>query len=310
MTRGDDARPEARGETLRLRDGRGLRTFARGPRPAPGGDLVILEAGLAGGAGMWSLVMAGLEDAGVSTLAYDRAGYGGSDPAAGPRDVRALAADLDGLLDLVEQRWQPARIVLVAHSWGGLIVRIVAAQRSDPAVAGLLLVDPSDEKEDWALTRPARLLDRAHAALHPLLAATGLLRVGTRLALRRLPGRARAVAVEEIATVPSARAIAAELRAVDASLRAMRADAPDVGRVPLVVVTATRAPWFARGVRAEMLAAHRRTVGDAADGRHVLAEESGHQVMLSRPELVVRETLALLGTGPRHARGGVARSRN
>ena len=76
--------------------------------------------------------------------AYDRAGYGFSDPGPRPRDGAAIARDLD-------QALRAARIsgpfIVVGHSAGGLYVRLFADRRPGDVV-GMVLVDPSVEYQD------------------------------------------------------------------------------------------------------------------------------------------------------------------
>ena len=121
-------------------DGRRLRTFARGPRDA--GALVVLEAGLGASGLYWALVHRMLAER-VRVVAYERAGYGESDPVRGPRTLDRLADDLDAVV----AAQQFTRLVLVGHSWGGPIVRTLAARRlaAGKPIDWLVLVDQSDE---------------------------------------------------------------------------------------------------------------------------------------------------------------------
>src|SRR5690625_236119 len=65
-------------------DGRQLRAVVAGT----GTDLVVLEAGLGAAALTWGPVMEHLAPH-CRVVAYDRAGYGRSDPGPGPRDLRS-----------------------------------------------------------------------------------------------------------------------------------------------------------------------------------------------------------------------------
>jgi len=72
---------------------------------------------------------------------YDRAGLGQSDPAPRPRDAEALVRDLATILTLADI---PPPYVLVGHSLGGMTMRMYTRQY--PAqVAGMVLVDTSHE---------------------------------------------------------------------------------------------------------------------------------------------------------------------
>jgi pimeloyl-ACP methyl ester carboxylesterase len=85
-------------------------------------------------------------------IAYDRAGYGASDPS--PVD---LDLQLDDLIAILEEAGPS---VLVGHSWGGLLAQLASWARPD-LISGLVLVDPSREhlgrpqSRDSRGTRPA-----------------------------------------------------------------------------------------------------------------------------------------------------------
>jgi pimeloyl-ACP methyl ester carboxylesterase len=116
-----------------LPDGRGLHLKCSGE----GGPTVILDAGLGLDSSVWVRVQPALA-AITRTCAYDRAGYGRSDPGPLPRDSARRTSDLLGLLDATVEG---GPFVLVGHSAAELPARRAAEQRQD-IVAGLVLVDP------------------------------------------------------------------------------------------------------------------------------------------------------------------------
>jgi len=109
--------------------------------------LVVFEAGLGDGHESWNPTLnqrdiAVLSDS-VKTdiLMYDRAGYGKSGFNAAPRNIIKLRSELEMVIN---QLAGGRKVVLVAHSLGGLIIRDYAIK--NPAkVAALLLADPSHE---------------------------------------------------------------------------------------------------------------------------------------------------------------------
>ncbi|MGI5227593.1 alpha/beta fold hydrolase [Actinoallomurus sp. CA-142502] len=121
-------------------------------RSGTGGPAVVLLPG----SGMVGLDYLNLHErlAGRTTsVLYDRAGTGWSDPAELPR----TAAEVTGeLRDLLETAGVPGPYLLAGHSLGGAYARHFA-QRFPDAVAGLLLLDPFHE--DLVSRAPRQVLD-------------------------------------------------------------------------------------------------------------------------------------------------------
>jgi pimeloyl-ACP methyl ester carboxylesterase len=112
-----------------------------------GDATVLFDAGGSDWSAIWALVQPKVASR-ARACAYDRAGLGHSDPARGPRTPVAIAEDLHALIGAAGLK-QP--IVLVGHSLGGFNVKLHAALFPDD-VAGLVLVDPSEERT-WPRTR-------------------------------------------------------------------------------------------------------------------------------------------------------------
>ena len=114
-----------------------------------GRPAVVMISGLGDGMATFDDVAAELAKTRM-VIVYDRAGYGGSERANGPRDAVAAARELSGLL---AQSGVAGPFVVSGHSLGGLFAEYYAATHPEQ-VAGLIL-------EDF----PSR---RFHAALHGL----------------------------------------------------------------------------------------------------------------------------------------------
>jgi pimeloyl-ACP methyl ester carboxylesterase len=125
------------GRLVALPDGRHLNLRCSGR----GSPTVLLESGWGGSSGGWYKVQPALAKT-TRVCAYDRAGYGFSDPGPLPRDGAAIVRDLDQGLTAADIR---GPFVLVGHSAGGLYVRLFAARRPE-AVQGLILLDPTVER--------------------------------------------------------------------------------------------------------------------------------------------------------------------
>ncbi|GAA1489235.1 alpha/beta fold hydrolase [Brachybacterium sacelli] len=276
-----------RGGTLRTGDGRGLRTIEHGSGP----DLVVCEAGLGAAGASWGAVFDQLGTE-LRAVAYDRAGYGRSDPAPGPRDLARLAEDLLTVIDGTPHE----RLVLVGHSWGGPVVRLAAAtlHARGHAVAGLVLVDASDELADMYFTRTVQVMNRAQGVLLPVLARAGLLAPLQRRVTPQLPEPYAGEFLAAVSTIEYARTVRAESAHIARGLRALQLDPPQIADVPATVLSGRLAGGLGRRRRDELTAAHRLRAARHEQGRFVAAERSGHVIVASEPELVAQEICRLL----------------
>jgi pimeloyl-ACP methyl ester carboxylesterase len=105
-----------------------------------GSPTIVLEAGMGDTLATWASIQGRLAEM-TTVLSYTRAGLGRSDPAPLPRSIQDMVTDLGNLLSAVAV---PGPYVLVAHSYGGQIARLFAAQHPLETKA-MVLVDPSHE---------------------------------------------------------------------------------------------------------------------------------------------------------------------
>jgi pimeloyl-ACP methyl ester carboxylesterase len=217
-----------------------------------GEPVVVLEAGRNDVADSWRPVMSLLAPH-VRVVAYDRAGLGGSDPRVGPvtidRQVSDLASVIDGLA--------ADRYVLVGHSWGGILVQVLAFRRPD-LVAGLVLVDPAHEDMGAALPRAVRW--------------------GMRLALEGRHDELRGADNSAVA--------------IAAALREVRSAAQPFADMPVVVLSAGRR--FPRRFRQHWTALQEGLAAAAPHGRHIIVEGSGHNLHRDAPGVVADAILQVV----------------
>jgi len=213
-----------------------------------GEPAVVLEAGMNNGAKSWARVTPLLAPH-LRVAAYDRAGIGGSAPAPGlvtiDRQLGDLASVIIGLA--------AGPCVLAGHSWGGVLVQLLAFRRPDLA-AGLVLVDPGHEEMERLLPPPVRW--------------------GWRVTRGVFPDELRADA-------PVTMAALRELRAAPTSF-------PDV---PVVVLSAARG--FPRRFRAGWTRLQAELAAAAPRGRHVVVAGTGHNIPRDRPDAVADTILAV-----------------
>lgn len=99
---------------------------------------VVFESGFGQGAGVWTPVIEGL-GADCRCIAYSRAGIGPSGTDGPGKTIDAHVADLAAVVDALAPG---SKVVLVGHSYGGLLATEFA-RRHPARVQGLVLVDPA-----------------------------------------------------------------------------------------------------------------------------------------------------------------------
>lgn len=250
-----------------------------------GSPTIVLDAGIGSFSMDWVRVQPTL--AGITrTCAYDRAGYGWSDPAPGPRDLRTLTSELRALL---EAAGEESPYLLVGHSLGGAVAWRFAQEWTGD-LTGVVLVDAPDraELERSAEGSMARLRSQQlfHGTLHGL-ATVGVLRIlaaalGDAIApdtIDFLDDGEHSMYVAAMLRRHGYQAARRELRATPAGGEQL----DGVGAlddVPLVVVTATEAGiegWSER--QAELLAL-------SSDAEQVMTDSS-HYVHTERPGVII-----------------------
>jgi pimeloyl-ACP methyl ester carboxylesterase len=289
-----------------------------------GGPAVVMEAALGGSSISWSLVQPAVARL-TRACAYDRAGFGWSDPGPMPRTAGRVADELHALLEL---GGVAPPFVLVGHSFGGLVMRIFAARYRDK-VSGLVLVDPA-HPEDWVSPAPkeqikidrgirlcrsgakaarfgaARIVSGL-ASLGLFGVARGLAKVVSRGGLSRedegilapvwkLPPEARRPLRRFWTQEKFFDALGSQIATISTSAaETLDESARGYGDLPLVTISSTD-PGDYRLRQQDALA------GLSTRGTHIIASDSGHWIPLDQPQVVIdaiRDVLVLArSTGP------------
>lgn len=212
-----------------------------------GRPVVVLESGLGGKLDWWSEVLPHV--AGDSTIfAYNRPGYGASEPAVTPRDGEHIVRELRTLL---QNRGLQAPYVLVGHSLGGLYMQLYARRYPDE-VAALVLVDS---------THPEQLKGAGARERWPLWVR----------------------AVFGVLTSDTAKA---ELDGIDATGEAVLALPPVSGK-PVIILAAMK-PLAEKSALADDANAKRRDIARLYPGAELRWVDSGHGIPLEDPAAVVK----------------------
>jgi pimeloyl-ACP methyl ester carboxylesterase len=231
-----------------------VRLAGHGPRT------VILEAGLGDTMDVWKDIQPRIAADCTRTLAYNRAGYEGSDPAAGPRDSETIVAELRA--ELKRRNIDPPYI-LVGHSLGGLYMQYFA--RNYPKeVVGLLLVDSTHWHQGLVMESSANTPYSGRTAVTLFMPW-----------IMRREIKDSGVAGQQVHASPQA-----------------------VG-FPTIVLSSTRAPSgetpASRALAADM---QDEIAADFPGASHVRVIDSGHYIQRDQPGVVVDAARRLAGCAP------------
>ncbi|MEC9373718.1 MAG: alpha/beta hydrolase [Planctomycetota bacterium] len=291
-SRGFESKHPAPGRKVALPDGRNLHFVIKGE----GEPTLVLEAGAGGPHTDWGLVIDELAEA-TRVIAYDRAGYGWSDPSPGSGSA-AITADLsDGLAALGVN----GPIVLVGHSIGGPYIRQYASKHMDQ-VAGLVFIDSSHEDQVNRMPPPMVEMMRTMTAVVQAAAFAsrfGLLRALDALganpfAMEDMPQERRAMSLRSSTT----RAYAREIGGIESTLAETRSTPTTYDNLPILVLSATaqdasEAPPAIREHFDEFKAAWSEMQAELArlssNSRHVPVPDAGHYIQFDRPDVVIEE---------------------
>ncbi|MEV7086756.1 alpha/beta hydrolase [Streptomyces sp. NPDC093085] len=284
-------------ERVPTRDGRTLHAMVlAGPSGTEAGAVptVVFEAGAAATRSSWALVQPLVAEA-ARAVVYDRAGLGLSPADPGPRTLPRMAEDLADLLD----HFGPGPYILVGHSAGGPLVRLAAAGLKAAGhpdrVRALVLVDPTDEGTGLLFRPLFRRAERATIAVTLLLARVGLLRFLFGWLAKALPEDARRDLLADGLAPGVIRTQRAQSRTYLDDVAAFRTAPPDVTGIPVTVISgALPGSGISRATRRAINRAHAASAAAASPGRHVIAEQSGHYIPVTEPELVAEEIRRLV----------------
>jgi pimeloyl-ACP methyl ester carboxylesterase len=292
--------------------GRRIHLFCTGA----GGPTVILMAGLSSWSAVWYKDQPVIEQK-TRVCAFDRAGYGFSDPASRPQILSNVVDDLHAAL---KAGAIPAPYVLVGHSLGGIEARlyaqrwpkeVVAMVLDDTSPAGEGLIDEQQPDFDEAVGRESDAADSLYCAL---LAANGPLDP-SRPEFKECsfpPPSGTPAAYRKIFPQFFTAYYWADRVSLMSSIYTHRYDSVDhrrLGAMPLVVLS-PEITWnytgtpagdrFTRSYAKVWIAMHEARAHLSSRGVHRIIKGTGHEIQLDKPQAVVDavdEVLTQLGSG-------------
>lgn len=278
--------------------------------------VVLFEAGAGGGAPDWRKVQAEVAKV-TRACAYDRAGYGYSDPIDRPVDAINVVADFHQMLKGASL---DAPIVLVGHSVGGIYSELFAATYPSQ-VAGLVLVDPTGledfglinkvlTEDERAQQKASHLRQSATYARCLQLAKRGKVPVsaGSECAAPQTDDPVMNVVLQRQYGDPKRwETFQSAMRAFypsddplesdSVTTSEVRAQPLALGDKPLILLkTPGRVPPGERGewLRSASLASARKLVTASTRGR-VVEVDSGHYIQFQHPDVVIDTVLEVVG---------------
>lgn len=273
-----------------------------------GAPTVVIDAGNGSFSVEWMPIQEQLSQS-VRTCAFDRSGYGWSEPGPEPRDGAQAVAELHALL---QGAGETGPFILVGHSLGGVYARLFAAQYPAEA-AGLVLVDTAYPLEITSEFERQMAGSIGFYRVMHLLTGSGIMRILGPLGgensmpetARKLPPDLQDVYLNLLLDPQQYKTAIAEMenlpRAFEQTDQLLVGELP-LGDLPLIVLTAGQTTAlgstpFAQelvSVPPERIETQAELAATSSRGEQRVLPESGHSVHLDAPEAVIQAVEALI----------------
>jgi pimeloyl-ACP methyl ester carboxylesterase len=302
---------------VQIEAGRHLNLYCVGT----GSPVVIFDYGIGGPMAVWSKVQPAIGKL-TTACAYDRAGYGFSDPGPLPRNTTARVSDLHALLNAAGLK---GPYILVGHSLAGLDGDLYA-DKYLPELAGMVLVDPSVKGQAeafWAVPGAKAVLDKMHPdfAKCTAIAKSGKFPTNAKdvddcvfmdphddALARRVkeqwsmsPALWETLRSEYESMFPDSLAADQGYAGIDSAQR-------NWGHLPLIILTAGRGfdsmpASLGKPIHAIWVSLHDALAARSSQGRNIPVPDSGHYIQLEHPSVVIDAITEVLKTARQNAGG-------
>ncbi len=287
-TKIDDFRYPAPGKLINV-GGHKIHSYCSGK----GAPTVVLDAGLGANLTWWALVQKNVSRF-ARVCSFDRAGYGWSDSGKEPRTSEKIVHELHTLLHAMPDT--PPPYILAGHSFGGANVRLYANTFPDE-VFGVVLVDACHEKQYQNLdggtqSPPQGAWERwkDHILESTLAHHCGISRWHMSDSMKPffsdlLSDDLREIIIAKASTVKSLKSRDSECSFIHESLAQLQTSANMLENKPVIVIT--RGKYEGESSDASWVAYQKELANLSSQGKHIVAEKSGHMINVEQPEIIV-----------------------
>jgi len=249
---------------------------------------VILESGMGGCSLDWSLVQPEISKH-TKVISYDRSSFGWSTGTMDRPTCQNYVHELRLLLN--EMNLKPPYI-LVGHSYGGMMMRLFAAQHPEE-VKGLILVDSTHESRylDHSMSQHRNAEREKNLRLFRLgylLSPIGLPRLLKRhIGANRLPSHIQSKVTALGRSNKAFRAVYLELICTEESAVQLKNAPPLKEDMPVIVLSAGKQSEDWKKSQEELLNLTKQT-------KRIMVEDSWHSIQIYQPQVVVEAIKNLL----------------
>ena len=248
-----------------------------------GSPIIVFDSGVGGSHMDWINVQSSAGEL-TQACSYDRSGYGWSEMGIKPRTSKRIVNELTQLLKKAKK--EPPYI-LVGHSFGGLNMQLFARANPDNVI-GLILID-SIHVEQYKRFEDAGIEI-------PTVNTTRFLLGSKDQVTRGMPDEYKDIAYRLVRSDKALSSMFNELRNINISTEEIK-NANEMPDIPVTVITHGKKVWDSamfKNMEEIWLELQAKLSKSTSKGKLLVAEESGHNIHLNQPKLILDEIIIIL----------------